>query len=176
MNIRLSFALGLSLATLAASPHVGAADNRRASDIVPTAKRQETVDKALRLAQPPAPVPLPDPLPLPFTPPDFDKRDPEEAKSNPVTPGAAAAQQPAPVAGDREILETLAGRLTPSGTLSLGGAPQLIIGRNRFPVGTRFTVTYNNEDFELELVAIDRTTFTLRFRNEEITRPIKPAR
>jgi hypothetical protein len=50
------------------------------------------------------------------------------------------------------------------------------MGSKRFEVGTRFTVTYNNQDYELELVAIDRTTFTLRYRGEQLTRPIKSVR
>ena len=60
--------------------------------------------------------------------------------------------------------------------MEIGGSPRLVMGSKRFEVGTRFTVTYNNEDYELELVRIDRTTFTLRYRGEEITRPIKLVR
>jgi hypothetical protein len=60
--------------------------------------------------------------------------------------------------------------------IQLRGAARLVIGNRPFEVGTRFTATYNNQDYELELVAIDRTTFTLRYRGEEITRPIKPVR
>ena len=58
----------------------------------------------------------------------------------------------------------------------LRGAPRLIFANKPFEVGTRFTATYNNQDYELELVAIDRTTFTLRYRGEDVTRPIKPVR
>lgn len=78
--------------------------------------------------------------------------------------------------GDRQILEALASQLTPTGTIQIGGAPRLVMGSKRFEVGTRFTVTFNNQDYELLLTNIDRTTFTLRYRNEEITRPIKSVR
>jgi hypothetical protein len=57
-----------------------------------------------------------------------------------------------------------------------GDVPQLVMGSKRFEVGTRFVVTYNGEDYELELVAIARTTFTLRYRGVETTRPIKSVR
>jgi hypothetical protein len=73
-------------------------------------------------------------------------------------------------------LEKLAGQISPTGVIQLRGAPRLVIGGKPFEVGTRFTATYNSQDYELELVSIDRTTFTLRYRGEEITRPIKPVR
>ena len=70
----------------------------------------------------------------------------------------------------------LANQIQPSGVLQLGNQPQLIIKSTRFKIGTKFTATYNGQDYELELVAIDRTTFTLRYRNEEITRSIRPVK
>ncbi len=158
------------------------------SDLVPPARRQATVEVAERLTRPPAPAPLPAELPQPFNPPGFEQPDPDEVKAavpaGPRTaaggPGAsgptAAPAQPAGPVGDRETLEVLGGLLKPSGSITLGGRPRLIIGTNRFEVGTKFGVTYNNQDYELELVAIDRTTFTLRYRGEEITRPIRPTR
>ncbi len=60
--------------------------------------------------------------------------------------------------------------------MNLRGAPRLIIANKPFEIGTRFTVTYNGQDYELELTSIDRTTFTLRYRNEETTRPITPTK
>ena len=43
-------------------------------------------------------------------------------------------------------------------------------------VGQSFLVTFNGQDHELELIAVERTTFTVRLRGEEITRPIKPTK
>jgi len=91
--------------------------------------------------------------------------------------GPARNTAPAPrVLTARETLELLAAQITPSGMIMLRDNPRLIIGSKPFEVGTRFTASYNNQDYELELVAIDRTTFTLRYRGEDITRPIKPVR
>lgn len=150
------------------------------TDILPPARRQQVVDRAAELTKPPAPRPVPADLPPLFITPDFEKPEPDPAKQTaaPTTPGqpAPATPTPAPRTGDREILETLAARLVPSGTFDFRGSPQLVIGQKRFQVGTKFVVSFNNEDYELELVSIDRTTFTLRYRGEEITRPIKPVR
>ena len=144
---------------------------RAVSDLQPPQKRQATVDLAARLAEREAPGPLPSNLVSPFNPPDFDRPDPADM---PMVPAGETAPPRPP--GDREILEALAAQLNPTGTIQYGDTPRLVMGSRRFEVGTRFIVTYNNQDYELELVAIDRTTFTLRYRNERITRPIKSVR
>jgi hypothetical protein len=155
---------------------------RAASDLQPPQKRQTTVTTAERLAQRNTPAPLPADLRSPFDPADFDKPDPADPESIAAAARARAAASkpggpPAPVQPlvpptDRETLEKLAAQITPSGMMHLRGTPRLVIGNKPFEIGTRFTATYNNQDYELELVAIERTTFTLRYRGEEITRPI----
>jgi hypothetical protein len=156
---------------------------RAASELQLPQKRQVTVTTAERIAQRSPAAPLPTELVSPFNPPDFDKPDVPEAAANPgaarPAPGGnsqAAPVQPSVPMGDRETLQALAAQLTPTGTIQIGDSPRLVMGSKRFEVGTRFTVTYNGQDYELELVAIDRTTFTLRYRGEEITRPIKTVR
>lgn len=173
----LALAVASPLAWGAAAPRV---------DIMPAARRQASVDLAERLAQRPAPEPLPADMPSPFNPADFDKPDPAQAKpggavaggpgpggSKPTGPAPAPAAAPV-ASGDREILEMLAERITPSGMISLGGRPRIIVAGKPLEIGTRFTVTYKDQDYELELVAIQGNNFTLRYRNEETVRPIKP--
>lgn len=174
MNLRAALVL-LPALVLAAAPLARAAAAK--SDIVPAQRRQTVVETAERLTRRPVPPPVPADRPNPFNPADFDLPDPDAPKPAGAAPrpGAGPAQPAAP-SGDREILESLAQRLNPSGMFMIGGRPLLVIDRNRFEVGTKFIVTFNDKDYELELVAIDRTTFTLRYRNEEITRPIKPVR
>jgi hypothetical protein len=174
----------LFVLALASTAALGAAAPR--VDIMPAPRRQASVDLAERLAQRPAPEPLPADMPSPFNPADFDKPDPAQAKAGGAVaggpgagggkPGAAApAPAAAPVAsGDREILEMLAERITPSGMIALGGRPRIIVSGKPLEIGTRFTVTYKDQDYELELVAIQGNNFTLRYRNEETVRPIKP--
>ena len=177
--------LGLSALAPLASRVVA----KETSDLEPPEKRRAIVEVAQRITRPPEAEPLPADLAQPFSPPGFDQPDPEELRAIAAAnakaaaagaaagarPGAAAGQAAGP-SGDREILDSLAARLVPSGTIMLNGAPLLIIGKNRFEIGAHFTVTYNNQDYELELSSIDRTTFTLRYQSEEITRPIKPGK
>lgn len=147
------------------------------ADVAPPQRREAVVETAERLTNRPSPAAVPAELASPFNPANFDQADragEAGARATPGTTAAAGPVEPAKPAGDREILETLAARLTPSGMIAMGGRPLLIIDRNRFEVGTKFIVTYNEQDYELELAAIDRTNFTLRYRGEEITRPIKP--
>jgi hypothetical protein len=149
-------------------------------DIMPPQRRQAAVDTAERLARRKAPDPVPAEQPSPFNPSGFDKPDPADNAPRPGTTTAGPAPAPAqaaPAPGDREILESLATRIPSTGTISRGGKPMLTVaGGKILEIGTKFTVTFNDQDYELELVAIDRTTFTLRYRNEETTRPIKLVR
>ena len=151
------------------------------SDLVSPEKRRVTVELAQRLTRTPEPVPVPADLPNPFGPAGFDQPDPEEAKATAaalaragVAPaGGMSPNQPARQPGEREILENLAAKLPTKGTIILNGEPLLILTGGRVKVGDKFTVAFNGQDYELELVAIERTTFTLRYHGEEIVRSIK---
>jgi hypothetical protein len=186
---RSPFRLALLLGTLTVAglaPAAFAADkDKPKSDLLPPDKRRATVELAEKLARPPEPAPLPPDLAQPFNPPGFEQPDPAErppvaAAGGPAAgPGGgadAAAARPAAPLGDRDVLEKLAARIVPGGTFILGGQPILVIGGNRLRVGAHFTVTANNQDYDLELAAIDRTTFTLRYRGEEVIRPINPGK
>jgi hypothetical protein len=165
---------------------VFAAVGKSLADIVSPEKRRVTVDLAVRLARAPEPAPLPAELAQPFNPSNFDQPDPDDLRAAAAAAGRANATgtpsgaKPPPVdaprpAGDREILETIAARILPTGTMKISGEPLLTFGRKNVKIGSRFTVTNpaNGQEYELELIAIDSTTFSLRYRNEEITRPIK---
>ena len=174
------------------------------ADLVSPEKRRSIVEQAQRLTRPPEPVPLPADLAQPFNPPGFDQPDPEELRAaaaataravaagglaggggagGPGGAGAAggaggaagAAGGPAALMGDRELLESIASKILPTGMIKVGGEPLLIFGRRNVKIGGSFTVTNpaNGQDYTLELIAIEPPTFTLRYRNEEITRPIK---
>jgi hypothetical protein len=158
-----------------------AATGKGTSDLASPQKRQVTVDLAARLTRPPAPAPVPDDLNSPFNPPNFSQPDPEEQKANAAagvrSPSSGASAQANGPASVRDLLETIAARIQPTGSVVIGGKPQLTFpGAKRVTAGQVITVNYNGEDYDLDLVAIDRTTFTLRLRGEEITRPIKPTK
>jgi hypothetical protein len=167
MNTRVLQFITITTAALALPAEMLAA--RATADLQPPQKRQLTVTAAERLAQRKSPEPLPEDLASPFDPAGFDRPDPADA---PVQRSTSTSAQPVLPPTDRETLEKLAAQITPTGMMHLRGTPRLVIGNKPFEIGTRFTATYNNQDYELELVAIERTTFTLRYRGEEITRPI----
>jgi len=160
---------------MALAPSALAARADAQSDLVPTAKRATTVELAAKIAQPHNPVPLPAAYPHPFSPPGFEQRDPEEEKAKTA---AQAVSEPAKPAGDRQILEAIAPRVTPDGTAILPrtGEAVLFFRQKKLKVGDHLTITFDGHDYEVEISAIDRTTFTMRLNHAEITRPIQPGK
>ena len=161
-----AFALGASLAAAPSLPAAPAHAPRPVlSDLTPSEKRQATLDLAARLARPGDPRPAPTNLKTPF---DFDRADPEPA----------AAGAPAPAArSTRLILETLAAKMpAPGGMMVFQGIPRLQLGSKLYKVGEKFFVTFDGSDYELELTAVDANSFTLRYKDQEITRLIKPGK
>lgn len=160
------------------------ANAKPVSDLESPEKRQAAVQLAQRLTRAPEPAPVPEGLVNPFNPPGFGQGEPDDARAPAASPGKAglpapgggaapAVSQPAAPQGEREILEVLAAKLPTKGTIILNGEPLLILTGGRVKVGDKFTVAFNGRDYELELVAIARTTFTLRYHGEEIVRSIK---
>ena len=162
-------ALALGLVTAAA----GAAPKRKPaeSDLASKDVRQVSVDLAVSLAKIDTPEPLTaSSLPRPFNPPGFNYSAPA-ASAGPVVSGPVAR-----AFGDREILIALASKVRPNGTFSLGSEALLSFGKKNLRAGDHLTVSYEGQDYNLELVSFDRTNFTLRLNKEEITRPIKPGK
>lgn len=169
-------ALGAMVAVLGIlAPTAGA---RVESEIAPAEKRRVSVEKAAHLAKPTVAAALPAELSVPFAPPGFDLTDAEEAAA-----AAAAARlankgsSTAPAApSDRDLLEEIVSKVRPSGTMYLGNRPMLMFGKRFVKTGAHFTVTYKGNDYDLELTRIDGTNFTLRYKSDEITRPIQPGK
>lgn len=168
---RFSSAAWLALASFIV-PGLHAA--KPASDIVPPEQRRAAVQRAERLAHPAVAPALPAEVISPFSPPAFDQPDGSEASAHAESrPADAKAGSANAAQSDRDALAAVAAKIPTTGTIILGGKPLLISGTNRIEAGSRFTVVYNGQEYELELVAIDRTTFTVRYKGEEFTRPIK---
>lgn len=147
------------------------------SDISSPDTRRTSVELAQRLAKPSLPEALPSNLVQPFNPIAFSQPDAEELRAIAAARAAAAASAAeSKPSTDRELLQLIAERITPSGTLILGGEPMLIFGQKRLRVGDRLTVTYDGQDYDIELTAIDRIAFTIRLNHDEITRQIKPGK
>ena len=164
------FALSVLLGILATR-----ASARVDSEILPAEKRRPSVDLAASLAKQTKVAPLAATLNQPFAPPSFDLTDEEEAAA--AAAAARLANQgngPAPVLQtDHQILEEIVAKVRPSGTVYLGGKPLLMFGKRFVKTGAHFTVTYKGVDYDLELTQIDGTNFTLRYKSDEITRPIQ---
>ena len=163
---------GLVLPSVALSAKTAAPRKAPESDLAPKEARKVTVDVAAALARVETPAALPDELPQPFNPQGFNR----VVREVPRTSDAGPAVQAKLAAGDREILNAIAQRVTPSGTFNLGGSRFLQFSKKRLKVGDHLTVTHEGQDYNLELTAIDATNFTLRLNREEITRPIKPGK
>lgn len=147
------------------------------ADVPPPEKRRVIVEQAHSLATPITPAPLLGEVVNPFNPAAFGQPDPEELRAIAAAQAAAqAAAVQAKPSSDRELLQVISGKIMPSGTLTLGGESLLIFGQKRLRVGDRLTVAYDGRDYSLEVTAIERTTFTLRLNQDEITRPIKPGK
>ena len=144
------------------------------SDLAPPKKRAETVELAQALAKPRDPRALPPAAALkdPFSPPSLKEADPA-GPGDSAKPGLPAA--PPKVLPDRELLEAIADLIFPSGSVVIGGEPVLLFGgTTRRKVGETFFGTYakDGKTYELKITAIGSGTFTLRYHNEETTRPI----
>jgi hypothetical protein len=173
----LSAALGALVLGLLASQALA----RVESEVGTPEKRRQSVERAQRLAKPTKAEALTVDTLQPFAPPGFELTDAEEAAAAAAAARlAAAANQGNPVGpaapSDHELLESIAGKIRPSGTIFLGGQPILMIGKRFVKTGAHFTVTYKGADYDLELTQIDGSNFTLRYKSEEITRPIQPGK
>lgn len=74
---------------------------------------------------------------------------------------------------DRDLLQAIARSLKPSGYIVLGGQPSISFGQKRVKPGGILTITFEGNQYTLEVVSIDRANFTLRLNREEFTRTIK---
>lgn len=145
--------------------------------IVPPNKRAETLERGQQLlAAKVSPAAASNPF--------FTEAFAEALATSTVRPagasvepaGDAASRPSAPASGPktgRELLQAIALSLKPSGYIVIGGQPTLSFGQKRVKAGGTLTITFEGNEYTLEVVAIDRTNFTLRLNREEFTRPIK---
>jgi hypothetical protein len=146
-------------------------------DIMPPAQRKDLLSTALRVAEASGPAALPTDLVNLFNPTAFGQPDADELRAIAAAQAAeAAAANKSKPANDSDLLERIAEKIVPSGTLTMNGEPLLIFSQKKVRVGDRLTVTYDGHDYSIELTAIQRFTFTLRLNRAEITRRINPGK
>ena len=138
-----------------------------ASDILPPQRRTATLDLARTLLTT---------KPVEVSAEELAQKNP----FNPVKPvvetevAAKPAASGSEVLGERDLLQRLAATVTPSGTMQLGDQLILLFGQKKLKVGDRLPIVFQGATYELQVSAIERTSFSLRINNAEITRPIKP--
>ena len=180
--LRAALVLAAALAGLAGGAATAGA--RTLSDLNVPDRRKAVVEMARRIEKVAPLAPLPADLRQPFNPPGFEQPDPDERAASQAAARAAAtaaaiedskAKASAPPT-DHELLEALAAKVQPSGTIELGGTPLLLFGGKIVRIGAIFSVAYKGSSYDLELISIERTSFTLRLNRAEITRPIEPGK
>jgi hypothetical protein len=131
-------------------------------DIPPSQKRSATVNFAKTVLAPVAPVEAVDIATLKNP---FDPATPPPPQSSDNAVAAVSS-------GDAQ-LEEIAPKITPSGSIEIGGEALLLFGQKRLKVGDHLPIIFEGKPYELEIVRIQSTSFTLRLNGTEITRPIK---
>jgi len=132
-----------------------------ADTVLSASKRQATLAQAKELLQEKAFAPN---SKNPFNPEGFGENQTENNVVTTVPTGPRSS---------RELLQAIGASLKPSGSLILSGEPTLVFGQKRVKAGGFLTITFEGNEYTLEIVSIDRPNFTLRLNREEFTRPIK---
>jgi hypothetical protein len=157
---------------------IGLALTASAADTVTSpAKRQQSLDHAKAFVAPREIVPI---TVDPFYSPAFADAVASAGRVTnvPAQTGTSPGGSTAPAAptgprNDRELLQAIAASLKPGGSMVIGGQPTLLFGQKRVKAGGVLTITFEGNQYTLEVVTIDRTNFTLRLNREEFTRSIK---
>jgi hypothetical protein len=137
-----------------------------AYDVVPAAKRAATVQLADKLINPAPTTEPPGTVLNPFTLSGSRSVDAEADENQ------AAANKAAIMASNRTLLVALADQLEPKGTFILGGEAIILLGQKKLKVGDVYPINFEGAVYELQITAIETTRFSVRYKNEEITRPI----
>jgi hypothetical protein len=141
------------------------------------AKRQQALERAKALVAPREVVPI---EVNPFYPAAFAEtvagmRRPAGGTTTQQTVSDATTTPVAPTGPrtDRDLLVAMAKTLTPSGSFVIGGSPLLTFGQKRVKAGGTLTITFEGNQYTVEVVSISPPNFTLRLNSEEFTRTIK---
>ncbi len=138
-----------------------------AADIPSPLKRKDTVEFAQTLVS---------------TQPGVVQTGNEGSYKNPFSPAEGGVSSSSSIApsGEKasapgEIVELvqIAPNITPSGSVRIGGESFLMFGQKRFKVSDHLPIVFEGKSYDLEIVEIQSTSFTLRLNGVEITRPIK---
>jgi len=140
----------------------GYAQSPVASEVGTAQKRAATLELAAQLLKAPTAeeVQVQDGLRNPFDP----------------TAGAKIELKSGRPGSDKELLALLADQLHPTGVMGRDELVLLLKGQKGVKLNDKLTLSFDGAAYEVEVSAIDNTSFSLRFNQAEITRPIKPGK
>ncbi len=104
------------------------------------------------------------------------QRDPFQVMLANVPSADSTVVQAAPAApryNDLQVLEAIAPKVRPTGSVQIGGLDYLLFGQKRLKVGEMLTITYEGSVYLIEITSIERNNFRIRLNSEELVRPIK---
>lgn len=164
----------LVLATLVAVALSGRAFAAEGESVVAPLKRQEVLSQARNLlAAPSLPTAVKDPFHSEAYAESIAGAVRGPASQGPAGDSISTRPTPTGPRNARDLIQTIATSLKPSGFFVMGGEPTLVFGQKRVKAGGFLTITFEGNEHTLEIVSIERPNFTLRLNREEFTRPIK---
>ena len=102
-----------------------------------------------------------------------DSKNPFFAKSPAIVqPEVKYSQPPVGLSGP-ELLSQLSAKIPSTGTLIFGGNAMLLLGSKKAKVGDKISVSNDGIDYELTLVNVTSTSFTVKLGESLSTRPVR---
>ncbi|MFT3868196.1 MAG: hypothetical protein QM715_06815 [Nibricoccus sp.] len=127
------------------------------ADVQAPKKREQIVEQAAQLAKTASP----------------EAALPPENLRNPFI-AAPVEEITARPTSDKDLLLVLAEQIQPLGAMGVPGNMMLTRkGQKPVKVNDKLTLSFDGASYEVEVTSIDNTTFSLRYNQTEITRPIK---
>lgn len=88
-------------------------------------------------------------------------------------PGIVVESNEPPPPSDRDVLQAVTPRINPSGLMRFGSKVHLLFGESRIKAGDFISVTYQGNEYSLQLVKVDSREFVLRLNEEVISKRIQ---
>lgn len=80
---------------------------------------------------------------------------------------------PLPGLSEAELVNELASKIPATGTLVFGGNSMLLLGSKKVKIGEKINIAQDGKDYELTLVAVNATTFSVKLGETTRTRPVR---
>lgn len=136
-------------------------------DVSPLKQREQLVSSAQKVFADRGSEPV---LPQVVANPFLEKPLPESVSDPTSAPtGQTLPEGPNPV----ELLGKAASRIAATGTANLGGQFYLLAGQKKFKVGDKLTIDYDGLPYEVVIVSITPTSFTVKKGDLSHTRAIR---